>query len=172
MKYLKSFLILSAGYTFASLAGCSSVSRSDKDDHFSLSYRYTAETAYFGAELRNGKLYYSHLDEEAIRKRCATWIQSSPCWTPGDILRDSVTLSAAEWDSTIAFVRASGITSLDTFYGPAPGERCYPYTLNIQLEDYRRKIIYCSSPIGPSEPEAFTKVSGMVAHLVEKKFNK
>lgn len=133
-----------------------------------VSYYYTTEGSYYDVKIEGSKITFTHTDYEKIKDRCAQWIQQSPCWTQQDLITEEAQLTSQEITDLKNLIEETKIMQLENYYGPEQGARCYSYTLKID----EKQITYCSRPDGPSEPEAFTKVTEKIQEIVTQKFSK
>ncbi len=144
------------------------VQQSSNQTSLSISYHYTTEGSSYNAKIENSKIVFTHTDYEKIKDKCAQWIQQSPCWTQEDLITEEAQLTSQEITDLKNLIEETKIMQLENYYGPSQGERCYPYILKID----EKEINYCSRPDGPSQPEAFTKVTGKIQEIVTQKFSK
>jgi len=140
----------------------------EKPKELSVSYYYTSEGSYYDVKIEGSKITYTHTDYEKIKERCAQWIQQSPCWTQQDLITEEAQLTNQEITDLNNLIEETKIMQLEIYYGPEQGARCYSYILKIN----EKKIVYCSMPNGPSQPEAFTKVTAKIQEIVMQKFSK
>lgn len=136
---------------------------------FSLRYRYTTEIAYFDAEIADSRLTYTHPDYDAVKERCAQWVQQAPCWTQKDLVTEQAPLSQSERSELLGLIHQTGVMDLESYYGPREGERCYTYTLTVELDD-EKTVVYCSRP-GSVAPEAFDAITLKIEEIVDAKFS-
>ncbi|MBI2672027.1 hypothetical protein HYX16_03785 [Candidatus Woesearchaeota archaeon] len=164
-KYLNYgiFALVIIGLIF--IAGCTQQS-SNQTPKLSMSYHYTTEGSYYNVKIEGSEITFTHIDYEKINEKCAQWIQQSPCWTQQDLITEKAQLSNQETTDLKRLIEESKIIQLENYYGPLQGERCYPYILKIG----EKEINYCSRPNGPSQPEAFIKVSEKIQEIVTQKF--
>ena len=140
---------------------------SNQTPKLSLNYHYTTEGSSYNAQIEGSKMVFTHTDSEKIKEKCAQWIQQSPCWTQQDLITEEAQLTNQELIDLKDLIEETRIMQLENYYGPEQGERCYSYTLNI----YEKETVYCSRPDGPSQPEAFTKVTARIQEIVTQKFS-
>jgi len=159
------FALLIIGIIF--IASCvQQTSKPNKE--LSVSYHYTTEGSSYDAQIKGSKIIFTHTNYEKIKEKCAQWIQQSPCWTQQDLITEEAQLSNQEITDLNNLIEETKIMQLENYYGPEKGARCYSYTLKID----DKEIMYCSRPDGPSQPEAFTKVSEKIQEIVTQKFAK
>lgn len=165
-KYLTYGIFLLVIMSTIFVVGC--VQQSSNQSPLSISYHYTTEGNSYNAQIDDLKITFTHTDYEKIKDRCAQWIKQSPCWTEEDLITEEAHLTSQEITDLKNLIEETKIMQLEDYYGPSQGERCYPYILKID----EKEINYCSRPEGPSQPEAFSKVTEKIQEIVTQKFSK
>jgi len=139
------------------LVGCAQSS-------LSVNYNYSTEGSFYDVKIENSNIAYTHLDFEKIRDKCSGWIQQAPCWDVNDLITEEAQLTSEE----IRVLQGLSVEAkqLESYYGPAKGQRCYPYVLQVDTKE----ITYCSRPDGPAQPEAFAQLTLNIEEIVTRTF--
>jgi len=132
-------------------------------------YYFTAEATYEEIVVADERLEFIHFEDR--ERKCARWLQQSPCWTPADLTKEEASLSQEEIQDLLSLIRQSKFMDLEDYYGGAPAHRrYYAYLLRVELAGTAKEVTYQSYPDAPSPPEAFESVRKRLLELTRSKF--
>jgi hypothetical protein len=116
-------------------------------------YYFTTEASYEEIVVADERLEFIHFEDR--ERKCARWLQQSPCWTPADLTKEEASLSQEEVQDLLSLIRQSKFMDLEDYYGGAPAHRrYYAYLLRVELAGTAKEVTYQSFPDAASPPEA------------------
>ena len=131
-----------------------------------ITYLFTTEATYTRIEVNQDTLSYTFFDDE--NNACAQWIRQEPCWTQHDLKTEQVSLSESDIQALVALIQQETFMELSATCGNAPpGQRYYPYRLEVKLGETEKEVVYQSFPEAPPMPDAMAKIIEKLEELAE-----
>jgi hypothetical protein len=150
MKYATLFFIVVPFF----LTGCTSKTPATRN--FYASYFTSAEALYEKIDIQGTRLNYTTFKDTA--NKCATWVQSTPCWTEKDLVTIGKAVPEELINSLKKQIEQTGFLDLDSSqYKPPVNQRYYSHKLSVRIGDRETTFVYYSYPGGPAEPARFNE---------------
>jgi hypothetical protein len=163
----KLLIVIGSGIFFTACSSPQSISPTHQPT-LTVTYIFTTEATFTGIEVSQDTLSYTFFDDEP--NKCVQWVRQEPCWTQQDLKTENAALSPGDIQTLLALIQQVGFMELSDTYGNAPpGQRYYPYTLEVTLGEAKKEVIYQSFPEAPPMPEAMAKIIDRLERLVKEK---